>query len=133
MNLYVIDASVASRFLLTEGLSDETGLVLEGFVNGVIDLAAPRTIVHDVGNSLRKALSRIFFKAGRRQGEVFKFLELAIRIVELSKEDHEETSLWNMKNNMTHYDGTYLVTCQKVKGVPDGRQHFVREGKKGMC
>jgi len=36
MMLYVIDASVAARFLLTEDLSSNAELVLEKFMNGFI-------------------------------------------------------------------------------------------------
>ena len=41
MKTYVIDASVASRFLLTEDLSDKAELLLKGLLNETLDLKAP--------------------------------------------------------------------------------------------
>ena len=60
MTVYVIDASVASRFLLVEDLSDKAGLVLEGFLREELDLRAPRMLVYEVGNTLWKAVRQGF-------------------------------------------------------------------------
>ena len=58
MTTYVIDASVASRFLLVEDLSDKAELVLEGFLKDAIDLVAPKLVVYEVGNTLWKAVKQ---------------------------------------------------------------------------
>ena len=38
MKVYVIDASVASRFLLVEGLSDKAEFLLKSFLDELIDM-----------------------------------------------------------------------------------------------
>ena len=44
--IYIIDASVASRFLLIEDLSEKAKLVLESFIKGNCELKAPKLIVY---------------------------------------------------------------------------------------
>ena len=60
MKVYVIDASIASRFLLIEDLSEKAESVLEDFLKGVVDLKAPRLLVFEVGNTIWKSVKRDF-------------------------------------------------------------------------
>jgi len=60
LTVYVIDASVASRFLLVEDLSDKARLVLEDFLGEAFDLRAPKLVVYEVGNTLWKAVKQGF-------------------------------------------------------------------------
>jgi len=60
LKVYVIDASIASRFLLIEDLSEKAESVLEDFLKGVVDLKAPRLLVFEVGNTIWKSVKRDF-------------------------------------------------------------------------
>ena len=73
MKGYVIDASVAVRFLLKEDLSAEAEAVLEGFVMGRFDLFAPPLILCEVGNAIRTAAVRdmISFEAASEAYDFF--------------------------------------------------------------
>ena len=58
MNRYVIDASVATRFVLSEDLYDEAKSLIEGFIESEYNLLAPTLINYEVGNALRTAAAR---------------------------------------------------------------------------
>lgn len=58
MKPYIVDASVAARFLLFEELSDRAILVLRDFLEESSDLMAPRLLVYEVGNTPWKAIRR---------------------------------------------------------------------------
>jgi predicted nucleic acid-binding protein len=117
MTPYVIDASVAARFLLVEDLSDKAELVLEGYVNGTIDLAAPRLMAYEVGNTLWKAFKRGAISAQAAKEKTAQFMGLKINFLELNNDDYEEIMEWSAKNDASYYDGTYVVASKKVKGV----------------
>jgi len=117
MKLYVIDASVAARFLLTEELSSNAELVLEEFMNGFIELAAPELIFYEIGNTLWKALKQGSINLQEAKEKISYFLDLKIKIIELNKEDHEKIIEWSSKNNATYYDSTYVIASKKVKGI----------------
>jgi predicted nucleic acid-binding protein len=60
LKVYVLDASVAVRFLLDEDLSEKAELVLEDFLKGKLDLLSPELLAYDVGNTLWKSIKRIY-------------------------------------------------------------------------
>jgi len=62
LTVYVVDASVASRFLLIEDLSDKAELVLESFLGEALDLKAPGLVVYEVGKTLWKAVKQGFHR-----------------------------------------------------------------------
>ncbi len=55
MSLYIADASVVARFLLTEDLSNKAELVLRDYLEGKISIASPKSMVYEVGNVLWKS------------------------------------------------------------------------------
>jgi len=117
MSLYVIDASVAARFLLFEELSDKAEHVLEDFMDGKIELAAPKLLIYEVGNTLWKAFKQGFISLEDAREKISYFLRLQLNIIKLGKEDYEEVLDWSIKNNVTYYDAIYLVVTKKVGGI----------------
>jgi len=111
---YVIDASVASRFLLFEDLSDKAGLVLEGFLEGTFDLAAPRLVVYEVGNTLWKAVKQGLINLDEAVEKFSYFMRLKIGSVELDGEAHEEVLKWSVKNDATYYDSAYVRSSKMI-------------------
>lgn len=114
MTVYVIDASVASRFLLVEDLSDRARLVLEGFLEGTSDLRAPKLVVYEVGNTLWKAVKHGFLNIDEATQKFSHFLGLGIDSIELDGEEHKEVLEWGVKNNATYYDSTYVRSSKKI-------------------
>ncbi|KPV62711.1 MAG: Ribonuclease VapC3 [Candidatus Bathyarchaeota archaeon BA1] len=112
--VYVIDASVASRFLLVEDLSDKARLVLENFLGEVVDLRAPKLVVYEVGNTLWKAVKRGFINLGEAEEKFSYFLGLRIDSIELDEEEHKDVLDWGVKNDATYYDSTYVKASKKI-------------------
>lgn len=114
MTVYVIDASVASRFLLIEDLSNKAKQVLEGFLEGKLDLRAPKLVVYEVGNTLWKAVKQGFINLDEATQKFSYFLELRINSIELDRKEHKEALKWGVKNIATYYDSTYVRSSKKI-------------------
>jgi predicted nucleic acid-binding protein len=117
LKVYVVDASVASRFLLVEDLSDKAELVLDGFLKGELDLKAPGLLVYEVGNTLWKSVKGDFISLEEALEMFSHFLELKIDSIRLSEGEQEEALEWGVKNNATYYDSVYVRSCEKVGGT----------------
>ena len=117
MRIYVVDASVASRFLLVEDLSDKAELVLDGFLKGELDLKAPGLLVYEVGNTLWKSVKGNFISLEDALEKLSYFLELRIDSIRLSEGEQKEALEWGVKNNATYYDSVYVRSCEKVGGT----------------
>ena len=114
MRTYVIDASVASRFLLTEDLSDKAELILKGLLNETLDLKAPPLITYEVGNTLWKAAKRGYISLNEAEKRFKYFLRLKLNTIELNIQDHKEILEWSIKNDATYYDATYVISSKKI-------------------
>ncbi|MGB9728029.1 MAG: type II toxin-antitoxin system VapC family toxin [Nitrososphaeria archaeon] len=117
MSLYIIDASVAARFLLFEDLSDKAEYVLEDFMNGKIELIAPELLIYEVGNILWRAFKQGFISLQDARERISYFLKLQLNVIKLGREDYEEVLDLSIKNDVTYYDATYLAAAKKVKGT----------------
>ncbi|MEM3883169.1 MAG: type II toxin-antitoxin system VapC family toxin [Candidatus Methanomethyliaceae archaeon] len=117
MKTYVIDASVASRFLLVEDLSDKAECVLEGFLKGSFDLSAPDLVVFEVGNTLWKAIRRGLINLDEALHKFSYFLDLRINSIKLSDEEQKEVLEWSTKYDLTYYDGAYVISSKSVGGT----------------
>lgn len=117
MRIYVLDASVACRFLLVEDLSDKAELVLDGFLKGELDLKAPRLLVYEVGNTLWKSVKGSFISLEEAVEKFSYFLELRIDSIRLSDAEHKEVLEWGVKNKATYCDSVYVRSCKKVGGT----------------
>jgi len=116
LKVYVVDASVASRFLLVEELSDKAGLVLEDFLSGVVDLKAPDLVAYEVGNTLWKAVRQGFISVEEAIQKFSYFLELRIGSIKLDEESHRRILEWGAKNEATYYDSAYVM-CSELLGA----------------
>ncbi|MFQ6075438.1 MAG: type II toxin-antitoxin system VapC family toxin [Candidatus Bathyarchaeia archaeon] len=114
MTVYVVDASVASRFLLVEDLSDKAGLLLEGFLEGSSDLRSPKLVVYEVGNTLWKAVKQGLINPDEAVQKFSYFLGLRIDSIELSEEEHRGVLEWAVKNDATYYDSAYVMSSKNV-------------------
>ena len=114
MKVYVIDASVASRFLLVEDLSDKAELVLEDFLGEAIDLKAPKLVVYEVGNTLWRAVKQRFINLDEAIEKFSYFLRLRIDSIESDENEHKEALKWSAKNDTTYYDSAYVEVSKRI-------------------
>lgn len=132
MSLYVLDSSVATRFLLTEDLSKEAFEVLEALMGGLIQVAAPLLIIYETGNALWNAVRRNLIQSGDAVSKLDEFLGLGIPLVDLESDDYRDTLRWSISNSASYYDGAYVLTAQKLGATlltADDALHSKAKGK----
>jgi predicted nucleic acid-binding protein len=114
LKVYVIDASVASRFLLVEDLSDKAEFLLKSFLDELVDMMAPDLIMAEVGNTLWKAVKQKLIRLNEASEKLSYFHMLKISSIELSDQDYLEALAWGVKNNATYYDSIYVRSAEKT-------------------
>jgi predicted nucleic acid-binding protein len=114
LNVYVIDGSVASRFLLVEDLSNKAELLLNSFLEETVDMRAPHLIKSEVGNTLWKAVKQKLIPLNEASEKLSCFHRLKISSIELSERDYVEALAWGVKNEATYYDGIYVVSSERT-------------------
>jgi len=117
MITYVVDASVAARFLLVEELSDNAGQILKDFLDGVIDLRTPQLLVYEVGNALSMSVLNGFTTVQEAGQKLHSLLKLKMNILNLDEKDHQAILAWSTENEVTYYDGAYVISSKKI-GAP---------------
>jgi len=114
LRVYVVDASVAARFLLVEDLSEEARLLLESFRDGAVELKAPVLVRYEVGNTLWKAAKQRLISAGQVAERFSYFLRLKLDSVELNDQECKEALDWAVRNDATYYDSVYVKASEKT-------------------
>jgi predicted nucleic acid-binding protein len=114
LNVYVIDASVASRFLLVEDLSNKAELLLNSFLEETVDMRAPDLIKSEVGNTLWKAVKQKLISLNEASEKLSYFHRLKISSIDLSEQDYVEALAWGVKNDATYYDSIYVVSSGRT-------------------
>ena len=114
MKVYVVDASVASQFLLVEDLSNKAELLLNSFLEETVDMRAPDLIKSEVGNTLWKAVKQKLIPLNEASEKLSYFHRLKISSIELSERDYVEALAWGVKNDATYYDSIYVVSSERT-------------------
>lgn len=114
MKVYVVDASVAARFLLGEDLEDEARAVLEGFVDGRYNLVAPPVVVYEVGNALRTAVARGEVDAGEAREAFGFFLRLNLGRIGASSDLLGGAFAFSIDHGISYYDGVYIWSSKMM-------------------
>ncbi|MCK4702631.1 type II toxin-antitoxin system VapC family toxin [Candidatus Bathyarchaeota archaeon] len=114
MTQYVLDASVAARFLLSESLSAEAAAVLRDYIEGRVELAAPSILTYEVGNTLWKAVRNKSVELDAAKAKQRKLFDLNITTVELESGDHQDTLEWAHTHDATYYDAAYIIAAKKL-------------------
>jgi len=117
LKTYLLDASVAARFLLHEDLSSKAEKLLNDFLNGKINLTAPPLITYEVGNTLRNATLRGFIKLEAAEEKLRLLLNLNIQTVELNTQDHRNILKLSVNKNTTYYDSVYIKSAEKTNST----------------
>lgn len=101
MRVYVVDASVAARFLLVEELSDKAELLLESFRDGAVELRSPELVKYEVGNTLWKAAKQRLMNANEASERFSCFLRLRLGSIELNDQECKEALAWGATTQHT--------------------------------
>ena len=126
-----MDASVATRFLLGEDLEDEVRAVLEGFVEGRLDLLAPPVVVYEVGNALRTAVARGEVDAGEAREAFGFFLGLNLGRMGASSDLLGGAFAFSLDRGVSYYDGVYIWSSKSMDApllTADDRQIEAAKG-----
>jgi predicted nucleic acid-binding protein len=114
LRIYVVDSSVAVRFLLVEDLSEKADWLLQKFHDDALELKAPGLVNYDVGNALWKAVKQKVIDAHEASRKFSQFIKLKLDCVELDEKESLEALTWAMKNNVTYYDSVYVKASEKT-------------------
>jgi predicted nucleic acid-binding protein len=115
--VYVVDASVASRFLLIEDWSDNATSLLRNFASGTVDLRAPELVNYEVGNTLWKAVRRKLLTFEEAVEKLSDFMKLRLSSIQLNEEECRDALAWGVKNDATYYDSVYVIASKKIGAV----------------
>jgi predicted nucleic acid-binding protein len=113
----VVDASVATRFILTEEYNQQARKLLSHFIAGEIDLVAPPLINYEVGNAVRTAASKRLIDGGEAAKLYDTFLKLNLGRLAPSNKLYYDTLEWSIENPASFYDAAYILSC-KASGYP---------------
>jgi len=114
LKVYVVDASVAARFLLTEELSDKAERLLQRFYDDAVELKAPGLVIYEVGNTLWKAVKQRMINAHEASQKFSHFIKLKLDCIELDEQECLDALTWAVKNDMTYYDSVYVKASEKT-------------------
>jgi predicted nucleic acid-binding protein len=114
LRIYIVDASVAARFLLVEEFSDKAERLLQKFYDDAVDLKAPRLVRYEVGNTLWKAVKRKMVSADEASKKFSQFIKLKLDSVELDEQECLEALNWAVRNDITYYDSVYVKASEKT-------------------
>jgi len=117
VTVYVVDASVASRFLLIEEWSDKATSLLRNFASGTVDLQAPELVNYEVGNTLWKAVRRKLLTIEEASEKLSDLMKLRLSSIQLNEDECQDALAWGVKNDATYYDSVYVIASKKI-GAP---------------
>jgi predicted nucleic acid-binding protein len=117
LKVYVVDASVAARFLLVEELSDKADWLLQKFHDDAVELKAPGLVKYEVGNALWKAVKQKVIDAHEASRKFSQFIKLKLDCVELDEQESLAALTWAMKNDATYYDSVYVKASEKTGAI----------------
>ena len=117
MRVYLVDASVAARFLLVEEFSDKAEWLLQRFHDGAVELKAPGLVRYEVGNSLWKAVKQRLIDIHEASQKFSQFIKLKLDCVELDEQDYLSALTWAARNDATYYDSVYVKACEKTGAI----------------
>jgi predicted nucleic acid-binding protein len=117
LRVYVVDASVAARFLLVEELSDKADWLLQRFHDDAVELKAPGLVKYEVGNALWKAIKQKVIDAHEASRKFSQFIRLKLDCIELDEQESLAALTWAMKNDATYYDSVYVKASEKTGAI----------------
>jgi len=114
---YVVDASVAVKWLIPEEHSEHTMKLLDDWFEQGLELNAPRLLRLEVTNALTKYAERGTIDAGKAQ-EGFKiFKGIALNYVEEDWGLIEDALKASTTTGLSIYDAVYFVLARRLEAT----------------
>ncbi len=109
----VADASVVAKWFNVEEYTEESLILKEDFVRGVINIAAPLHLVYEVGNSIWRNKQLNLRDA---VNAVASLIELNLELTALTAKSASRTMEVARETGLTFYDALYIQLAEE-KGV----------------
>jgi len=114
---YVVDASVAVKWLIPEEYSEKAMKLLEAWVKQELELNAPRLLRLEVTNALTKYAARGLLKVEQLVQGFQIFREIAITYSDEDWQLIEEALNASTTMDLSIYDAIYIVLAKKLNAT----------------
>jgi len=111
---YVVDASVAVKWLIPEDHSEKAVKLLEDWTGEELELKAPRLLRLEVTNALTKYVEKGILSGEQAAEGLSIFREIALTYIEEDWQLIEDALRASMTENLTVYDAIYLTLAKKL-------------------
>lgn len=111
---YVVDASVALKWIVTEDLAEEARQYARGAVDGRLRLSVPSLFWYEVANALRYSRDEQFSSGARTEPwEIFRTVPL--HTMEFTPDAFSLMAALALRYNITVYDAAYVFLAQTLQ------------------
>ena len=117
MKRYVVDASVAVKWLIPEEHSERAMRLLEGWFEEGLELNAPGLLRLEVTSALTKYVERGIIDAGKAQKGFRIFREIALDYHEEDWQLIEEALKSSLTIELSIYDSVYFVLAKRLEAT----------------
>jgi len=117
MSNFVVDASVALKWLIREDYSDRAKLLLIRHGSGLIRLFAPTLLKLEVANGLRKYFIRKYINEEQLYKLYKLFYEIDITYIDHDLDFIMEAIKYAIANSIAFYDALYIVLARRINGL----------------
>ena len=117
MKRYVVDASVAVKWLIPEEHSECAMRLLDGWLEGGLELDAPGLLRLEVTNALRRYVERGVIDAGKAREGLGIFREIALDYHEEDWLLIEEALEASLTTGLSIYDAVYFVLARRLEAT----------------
>jgi len=114
---YVVDASVAVKWLIPEEHSECAMRLLDGWLEGGLELDAPGLLRLEVTNALRRYVERGVIDAGKAREGLGIFREIALDYHEEDWLLIEEALEASLTTGLSIYDAVYFVLARRLEAT----------------
>ena len=111
----VVDASVLVKRVLLEPGFEEVDRLLEGAVEGFLELHAPDLVFKEVGNAIWRHASRGCVKLDEAPRLLRAVLELPLRVHSQDAELLTRSMELALKSSITVYDALYIALAERLR------------------
>ena len=117
MKRYVVDASVAVKWLIPEEHSECAMKLLDGWLNEGLELNAPELLRLEVTSALTKYVERRVIDAEKAQEGFEIFREIMLSYVEVDLPLIEEALEASIVSGLSIYDAVYVTLAKRLEAT----------------
>lgn len=117
MKRYIVDASVAVKWLIPEDHSEKAVKLLEDWAEEEAELYAPRLLRLEVANALTKYVDRGILDAEKAAGGFEAFREIALNYVDEDWPLIVDALKASMTEDLTVYDALYFTLAKNLNAT----------------